>query len=238
VRGMEDNLVLLSGGLDSAVNFLLALERGGVALAVTVDYGQRAAARETEKARLLCREHGVRHRVIGARWLGKLSGDALTTPGMPLPVVRREDIRRTSRPVRTPGVVWVPNRNGLLVNIGACLAEGLGIPWVVMGLNAEEGEVFPDNSAGFVREVNRALSYSTLSRVRLRSFTINWDKREILRVAIAMGLPLGSLWSCYNGGEFMCGECESCARLLAAAADIGEMERLRGLFVSRVGRGG
>lgn len=232
------NLVLLSGGLDSAVNLLLAKKRGGVALAVTVDYGQRAAARELEKARSLCREEGVRHRVVRCRWLGEYSNDALTTPERPLPRPREGEAHHGQRPGRLPGAVWVPNRNGLLVNIGACIAEALGIPWVVMGLNAEEGEVFPDNSAGFVREVNRALSYSTLTRVRLRSFTIKCDKREILRMALDLRLPLDLLWSCYNGGEFMCGECESCARLLAAAADIGEIDRFQGLFVSRVRRRG
>lgn len=232
------NLVLLSGGLDSAVNLLLAKERGGVALAVTVDYGQRAAARELEKARALCRTEGVRHRVVRCRWVGEYSEDALTTPQRPLPRPRGDEINHVRQQGRFPGSVWVPNRNGLLVNVGACIAEALGIPWVVMGLNAEEGEVFPDNSAGFVREVNRALSYSTLTRVRLRSFTIKCDKREILSMALKLGLPLDRLWSCYNGEEFMCGECESCARLLAAAADIGEIESLRGLFVSRVRRRG
>jgi 7-cyano-7-deazaguanine synthase len=117
-----------------------------------------------------------------------------------------------------------------MVNMGACVAESLGLPWVVMGLNAEEGATFPDNSPGFVKKVNRALAYSTLSGVRLRSFTIKWNKMDILREAMARDLDFHSIWSCYNGEELMCGSCESCARLIAAARSLGAMDRLDGLF--------
>lgn len=227
------NLVLLSAGLDSAVNFLIALERGGVEVAVTVDYGQRAAPREVKKASALCEQHGVRHMVLDASWLGALSHDALTTPQTPLPEVGAAELGDAARAGETMRAVWVPNRNGLLANMGACVAEALGLRWVVMGLNADEGSTFPDNTPGFVREVNRALGYSTLSRVRLRSFTLKWDKMVIIREAIARELDFHNVWSCYNGEELMCGSCESCARLLAAAEALRCSSRLKGLFENR-----
>lgn len=226
------NLVLLSAGLDSAVNLLIALERGGVGLAVTVDYGQRAAGREMERARALCDTYGVPHQGLDATWLAGFSRDALTTPQTTLPRVKPGQLGDALLMRETMRAVWVPNRNGLLVNMGACAAEALGMRWVVMGLNAEEGATFPDNSAAFVREANRALGYSTLSRVRLRSFTISWDKVEILRYATAHELDFRYLWSCYNGEELMCGSCESCARLLASARRLGVADRLKGLFAT------
>ncbi len=224
------NLVLLSAGLDSAVNLLVARERGGVGMAVTVDYGQRAARREVERSRALCDSRGIEHVVVEAPWLGELSRDSLTTPRAPLPRVERGRLGDISRSLEAMRAVWVPNRNGLLVNIGACAAEAVGMKWVVMGLNAEEGSVFPDNSLGFLKEANHALACSTLSRVRLRSFTVRWDKMAILREAMARELDFHDIWSCYNGGELMCGSCESCARLLAAAERLRLTERLEGLF--------
>jgi len=229
-RGSE-YLVLLSGGLDSAVNLLLALRRGRVALALTVDYGQRAARKEVESAGALCQAYGVRHEVLGASWVAKFSGDALTTPEIPLP--RPEEGLEGPGWGRAADAVWVPNRNGLLVNMGACLAEALGIPYLVMGLNAEEGASFPDNSPGFVRETNRALGYSTRKRVRLRCFTLHWEKREIMRAALELGLPLELTWPCYNGGDLWCGKCESCLRFRRAAKALGQERMVEGLFLPR-----
>ncbi len=224
------NLVLLSAGLDSAVNLLIALETGGVEAAITVNYGQRAARREVEKARALCLQHSVKHTVLDATWIAGISGDALTTPQMEVPVVEPDQLADAMHLAHTMQAVWVPNRNGLLVNMGACMAEALGVPWVVMGLNAEEGATFPDNSPGFVRECNRALGYSTIDRVRLRSFTMKWDKLAIMREAVARELDFHNIWSCYNGGELMCGSCESCVRLLTAARKLQALRRLDGLF--------
>ncbi len=228
---MGKNVVMLSGGLDSAVNFLMALDKGGVEAAVTVDYGQRAAARESERAASICAAHGVRHLVLGARWLGELSSDALTTQGEGPPEVGPCELDDPHASRERARAVWVPNRNGLLAAMGACVAESLGAPWVVMGMNAEEAAAFPDNSNAFLRETNRALGYSTMGRVRLRSFTIEWDKMDILREAIARELDFRLIWSCYNGEDSMCGRCESCARLRRAAVRLGVMGRLKNLFV-------
>lgn len=227
---MDSNVVLLSAGIDSAVNFLIARDEGGVGAAVTVYYGQRSARREVEKSRALCERYKVRHLVLEELWLGEISKDSLTTLDVPVPEVKPEQLGDRALADRNMRSVWVPNRNGLLVNMGACVAEALGLPWVVMGLNAEEGSAFPDNSPGFVKKINKALAYSTLSGVRLRSFTIKWNKVDIFREAMARDLDFRSIWSCYNGEEFMCGSCESCARLIAAAKKAGASDRLDGLF--------
>jgi 7-cyano-7-deazaguanine synthase len=227
---MASNLVLLSSGLDSAVNLLMAREQGGVGAAVTVDFGQRAARREVEKAAGLCRQYQVRHIVLEALWLGEVSGDALTTGKKIPPNIEPGELDDDASTRASMREVWVPNRNGLLANIGACLAEAMQLPWVVMGLNAEEGATFPDNSPGFVEEVNRLFAYSTLSGVRLRSFTMDWDKVDIMRTAIQRDLDFHLLWPCYNGETLMCGTCESCARFIRAASNIGVENRLQGLF--------
>lgn len=224
---MAENVVLLSAGLDSVANFLLSLRHGGVAAAVTVDYGQRAAKREVERAERLCSLHGVEHIVVEAAWLGKISSDALTDPGRPLPAVKPEELGGEGDAWRA---VWVPNRNGFLANVGACVAEARGVPWVVIGLNAEEGAVFPDNSPRFVEEAGRFFALSTLSGVRLRSFTQDLDKKEILSILIEWGVDLDLIWSCYNGGSLMCGRCESCARLLRAGALLGIGDKLKPYF--------
>jgi 7-cyano-7-deazaguanine synthase len=102
------------------------------------------------------------------------------------------------------------------VNVAAAYAESLGAGEVVAGFNREEARTFPDNSAAFMRRATAALALSTRSGVRLVSPTARLTKTGIVRLGMRLGAPLGSVWSCYEGGTRMCGSCESCARLVRA----------------------
>ncbi|GAW94238.1 7-cyano-7-deazaguanine synthase QueC [Calderihabitans maritimus] len=213
-------VVLLSGGLDSAVSMAMALEEMKVKKALTFDYGQRAALREIESARALCRHYGVSHQVIELKWLAALGGSALVDRSRPVPEVAPEDLEE--RADETAVQVWVPNRNGLFINIGACFAEALDCSLVVAGFNREEAQSFPDNSAAFVEAANRCLRFSTLNGVTVKSYTQDMSKREIVQMGRKLNLPFEYIWSCYYGGEKMCGRCESCQRLMRA---LGEKDR-------------
>jgi 7-cyano-7-deazaguanine synthase len=125
--------------------------------------------------------------------------------------------------------VWVPNRNGVLLNVAAAYAERRGCDVVVTGFNREEADDFPDNRADYVSAVNAALLFSTRNGVRVVSFTQDLDKRGIIEMGAALRAPLSLVWSCYDGGESMCGRCASCARLKAAldAVDAGSRPAIR-----------
>ncbi|UCE26573.1 MAG: 7-cyano-7-deazaguanine synthase, partial [Candidatus Coatesbacteria bacterium] len=142
------SVVLLSGGLDSAVNLAEAAARTKPALALTFDYGQRAAPREAEAAAELAKHYNVLHKVIELPWFTELLPPAVA-PGGPADA----DV--------TDEAVWVPNRNGVFVAVGAAHAEALGASLLVTGFNAEEATAFPDNSAEYINAANRALVYST-----------------------------------------------------------------------------
>jgi 7-cyano-7-deazaguanine synthase len=218
-------VVLLSGGLDSAVNLKLAQNETGVALALTFDYGQRAARREGAAAALMCRQLGVAHQLISLPWLAEICGTALVNEQAPMPRLRPEELdEHRVESGETAAAVWVPNRNGVFVNIGAAFAESLGAEEVVAGFNAEEAATFPDNSAEFVAAANGALALSTKSGARLLSYTQDLTKLEIVRMGRAVGAPIDCVWSCYRGGGEECWECESCARLERALREAGEWE--------------
>jgi 7-cyano-7-deazaguanine synthase len=203
-------VALLSGGLDSTVACTLAIGTGGgVALALTFDYGQRAARREVEAARAIAAYLGVPHRTIALPFLGEITRTALVAGAIPHPSAADLDSPRARE---TAKAVWVPNRNGVLVNIAAAFAESLGAERVVVGFNREEAATFPDNSEGFAAAATAALAFSTLSKVRLDAPTGAMTKREIVRAGRAAGAPLDLIWSCYEGGERPCGACESCLR--------------------------
>jgi 7-cyano-7-deazaguanine synthase len=218
-------VVLLSGGLDSAVNLVRAKEEVGVALALTFDYGQRAAAKEVAAAAAMAAAVEARHRVVALPWLAEICRTSLVNPKVGVPELQAEQLgeeRVTSG--ETARAVWVPNRNGVFLNLAAAFAESLGAELVVAGFNAEEAATFPDNSAAFVAAATAALALSTATRVRVVSYTQALDKAAIVRLGREIGAPLPLVWSCYHGGAEPCGRCESCARLERALRAAGAWE--------------
>jgi 7-cyano-7-deazaguanine synthase len=218
------SLILLSGGLDSAANLALARENGSaVALALTFDYGQRAARREAAAAQALCAYYDVPHELMSAEWLGKLGGSALTDSKMTMPKLSSDVLDDRTTTEKSAKKVWVPNRNGVLIHVAAAVAESRGIKRVLVGFNAEEAATFPDNSAEYMRQVTKALSFSTANQVEAFSYTVEMNKRQI--VARLRGLsrefPFEKLWSCYFDGSLPCGECESCQRRRRATGEGG-----------------
>ena len=179
-------------------------------LALTLDYGQRAARREIAAAGRIAARGNVEHLVIRLPWL---AGGALTDRGRPLP---RPDLRRAADVRASARAVWVPNRNGVFIAVAASVAERRGADAVIVGFNREEASTFPDNSAAFLRATNRALAFSTANRLRVVGPTAAWDKARIVREARLRGFDLSGIWPCYGGGRRWCRRCESCLRALRA----------------------
>lgn len=216
---MPRSIVLLSGGLDSAVSLAHARRESEVALCLTFNYGQHAAPKEIEAAANLAAYYHLRHQVVDLPFLGEITGTALVRSETVLP---EPELALLDDPVAAGACasqVWVPNRNGLFINIAAAFAESYGAGLVVCGFNREEAATFPDNSAGFVRAANSALSYSTLNQVKVVSYTQLLSKADIVRLGMRCRVPFQYLWSCYRGGEKMCGRCESCLRFKRAAQE-------------------
>ena len=201
-------VAILSGGLDSTVSLAVAARKMEVALALTFDYGQRAARREREASARIAKHYRIPHRVIAIPWLAALTRTALVDRKAALP--RHEMSERSAR------AVWVPNRNGVFIEIAAAHAESAGATRLVTGFNREEAATFPDNSKAYVGAVNRSLAFSTANGVRVVSFTIDLDKRAIVRLGRRLRAPLEHIWPCYEGGRAWCGSCESCLRSLRA----------------------
>jgi len=208
-------VALVSGGLDSVVSLALALPTHDVRLVLFFDYGQRA--RESERASVLnvVSYYGLPFREVDVSWL-----ESLSPAGM----------RAASGVVDDGGLwglenVWIPNRNGVFINIGAAFAESYGCEAVITGFNRDEAEEFPDNSRAFVERASDALALSTRSGVAVKSFTLDFGKREIILEGMDAGAPLSVIWSCYRSGEKMCGRCASCSRLKGALDAVPEEKR-------------
>jgi len=217
-------IVLLSGGLDSAVCLAMTLERMNVACSLTFTYGQRSRDKEVDAASRLSRHYGIFHEIIDLPWLARVSQSALQAHANPLPQPDPSLLDDLESSKRSAESVWVPNRNGVFVHVAAALAEARSYPFIVAGFNAEEAASFPDNSVDFVHAMNRCLSFSTLSKVCLLSFTLKMKKEAIVRMAETLGVPLELSWSCYEGKDKPCRSCESCLRRARAFQLAGVLE--------------
>lgn len=211
------SVVLLSGGLDSSVCLAYAVTESKVDLALTFNYGQRAAEKEILAAARLAKYYNVKHLVIDLPWLAGITSTALMGDSqVELPEPTDSELDDFQAANNTAAAVWVPNRNGLFVNIGACYAESLDCRQVITGFNREEAVTFPDNTPEFVQAASVAMSFSTANQVKVLSYTGRLDKSEIVALGQRLGLPWKLIWSCYRNQEKMCGKCESCKRLIRA----------------------
>jgi 7-cyano-7-deazaguanine synthase len=215
---MTTAIALLSGGLDSGTALALWREGGGgIALALTADYGQRAAVAELRAARALAQRFGVRHECVELPWLGALArraGSALVAGGGALPQ------RTPQHPgdAASAAAVWVPARNVVLLAVAAAHAEAHGADCALAGFNREEAATFLDNGAEFVAAMNAALGLGTRNAVEVASPTQDLDKAAIAAAARRLGFARGDFWSCYGAGPAPCEACESCARSAVAWA--------------------
>ena len=211
-------VVLLSGGLDSAVFLAMAVVDRDPVVSLTFDYGQRCAAPEVAAARNLTRFFGVEFQLVSLPFLGDwASVSSLVDTSVTVPHGR--EALEGRRDLNTPDSVWIPNRNGLFINAAAALAEARGLESVMIGINAEEGEDFPDNTMEYLERVNRSLAFSTLNKVTVEAPTGRFRKREIVQLGARLGVDFSLIYSCYRGTLQMCGTCESCMRTKQALED-------------------
>lgn len=209
---MRSAVVLLSSGLDSAANLCLEDDGFKPAAALTIDYGQKGARRELERAAGLARHFGLPHETFDLRGFLKLVGgkSALLGSG---PIPSPESLDDLSVTTKSAAAVWVPNRNGVMLSIAAAFAESRGLDAVAVGFNAEEAVTFPDNTVDYMSSVTASLRFSTANHVQVVSSTATLNKREIVSRLAGRDFPFELLWSCYEAGELHCGRCESCKRL-------------------------
>lgn len=200
---MRDVVVLLSGGVDSAVVLSWAATPvNRLAGAVFVDYGQPVARQEWAAA---CR---IAHHVGTECMKVTLAAE-----------VALGDCMRIGVGLTGPRIV--PGRNALLLSAGVSWAVQVGATEVWYGANADDARDYPDCRATFIRAFD-AMS-RTAYGVGVRAPLLTLYKGHIVRSATQRKLPLDLLWSCYESTtDEPCGRCNSCVARNEALLPVGE----------------
>lgn len=207
---MTKSIVLLSGGLDSLVTLGYSKKHTdyNVELALTFDYGQKSSQAEIEYSKKIAEYYNIEHKIISLDWLKEITQTAL---------VADTKVPETSLYTKeSAALVWVPNRNALFLNIAAAFCDSYGYKYILYGANKEEGSTFPDNTEEFRASITEVFKTSTLVHPKVAAPLINYNKNDIVRIAVEDGVPLEYVRSCYKSAGKHCGKCESCMHLKAA----------------------
>jgi len=208
---MRDAVVLLSGGLDSATCLAWAIREGFAAHALTVDYGQRHAV-EVSRASAVARDLGAAsHRILPLD-LTFLAGSALTDRTVNVPKGRGEREIGAGVPA-----TYVPARNTVFLALAMAWAESLAASDLVIGVNAVDYSGYPDCRPEYLHAFAALAGLGTKTGVggtawRIHAPLVALSKAEIVRRAVAWGVPYASTVSCYDPGRAgeACGRCDAC----------------------------
>ncbi|TKR30271.1 7-cyano-7-deazaguanine synthase [Luteimonas gilva] len=184
-----NELLLLSGGIDSTA--IAVLKRPAIAL--TVDYGQRAAPGEITAAKAICTELGISHVVLAVP-LSSI-GQGLMAGGTRSVLSEREEF-------------W-PFRNQLLLTIGAMYAASNSLTRVLIGTVATDVR-HRDGSRSFLRAMHELIS-SQEGGIEIQAPGINEDTLSLVRRAQVPASVLGWTHSCH-AGSLACGACPGCVK--------------------------
>lgn len=226
---VNKSIILLSGGLDSVVSLAYLKDEYNVSFALTFDYGQKAFEKEAQAAKNICSYYGIEHKVIKLDWLSEITRTSLVSEEN-IPELPIEDLDKIELAEDTAKAVWVPNRNGLFVNIAACFADSYGFNHIIIGANKEEAATFKDNGIEFINAVNSSFANSVNQPVNLIAPLIDFDKNKIVEIAIEKNVPFEFIRSCYRSMEKHCGVCESCNRLKRALIANNRQDLINSLF--------
>lgn len=224
------SIILLSGGLDSVISLTTQKNALNITLALTFDYGQRARNKEIIAAKALCEYFNIEHKVIKLDFLEQITQTTLVNTENDLPALKTTELDDMEECTNSAKNVWVPNRNGLFLNIAASFADSYGFTHILFGANKEEGTTFPDNTQDFIDRINESFEYSTLVKPKVIAPLINLTKKEIIEAGIKSRAPFELVRSCYTDEEKHCGNCESCLRLKRALQQNQQDDLIKKIF--------
>jgi 7-cyano-7-deazaguanine synthase len=203
-------VVLVSGGMDSAVVLAIAREAGFAPHALSVRYGQRHTS-ELDAAERVARALGaVAHKTVNVD-LRSIGGSALTDD---IDVPTDADGHVIGEGIPS---TYVPARNTIMLSVALGWAEVLGARDLFCGVNAVDYSGYPDCRPAFIEAFERLANLATKAGVegqglRVHAPLMAMSKADIVREGVRLGVDFGATVSCYQADDQgrACGRCDAC----------------------------
>lgn len=201
-------IVLVSGGMDSAVTLALAKDQGFRCLALTFRYGQRHKV-ELEAAKRVVKAMGAGdHRVINLD--PAAFGQSALTGDVPVPK------HRTIKPGEIPAT-YVPARNTIFLAYALGLLDSEGADAIFIGVNALDYSGYPDCRPEYIAVFQRLANLATRrgvegAKIVIHAPLIEMSKAGIVREGIRLKVDFAPTVSCYDPDTEgrACGACDAC----------------------------
>ncbi|TXI44529.1 MAG: 7-cyano-7-deazaguanine synthase QueC [Lysobacter sp.] len=208
---MKPAVVLVSGGMDSAVVLAIARERGFAPHALSVRYGQRHTSELDAAARVASALGAAAHKIVHVD-LRSLGGSALTDDGIDVPVDSDGHVIGVGIPS-----TYVPARNTIMLSVALGWAEVLGATDLFCGVNAVDYSGYPDCRPEFIATFESLANLATKAGVEGAGFRVHaplmrMSKGDIVREGLRLGVDFAQTVSCYQADADgrACGHCDAC----------------------------
>lgn len=196
---MKKTILLLSGGLDSAVTLAYLKNLNIDIHAIHFNYWQKHGI-EIRSAEKIADKYNIPFDVIN---LPILHGSSLTDYLTEIPKDRKEmkDIPST----------YVPARNIIFLSFALNIAMAEKAQFVATGVNAIDYSGYPDCRPEFLDAFQKVIDTGTNSDIRIVAPLVNLSKDQIIKMGSELGVDFSMTHSCYDPIDGKaCGHCDSC----------------------------
>ena len=204
-------VVLVSGGMDSAVVAAIARAQGFEVYALSVAYGQRHLSELAAAQRVALMTGATQHKTVDVD-LRSIGGSALTDD-IDVPTDDDGHLIGTGDIPNT----YVPARNTIMLSVALGWAEVLGAKDIFCGVNAVDYSGYPDCRPAFIEAFERLANLATKAGVeegglRVQAPLMAMTKADIVREGVRLGVDFSQTVSCYQADAEgrACGHCDAC----------------------------
>jgi 7-cyano-7-deazaguanine synthase len=190
--------LLLSGGMDSVA--IAWWKRPD--MAITIDYGQKAARAEETASAAVCSALNIRHVIVRVDCSSLGSGD----------------MALTQADAAAPTSDWWPFRNQMLVTLAGMKAISLGVTTLMIGSVASDSS-HVDGTPEFVARMASLMAFQE-GGLRVQAPAIAMTTAQLIRTS---GVPPSLMaWahSCHKG-NVPCYSCRGCNKYLETYEEVG-----------------
>jgi 7-cyano-7-deazaguanine synthase len=209
MKADKEAVLLCSGGLDSTTLAFWLTREGINYIPLFINYSQHCANTELETVQTVL-PPSVRSDL-------KTIDIADVYRGTASRLISEPDL--WNEPVEDNDL-YLPYRNILFLSVGAAYAQARGINQVYSAfINSNHAKEIDCSAEFFHRLTTLMAEYGSVEiRMPFRDFS----KRQVVELAIQLGVPIGATYSCQASSTISCGACPNCVERLAALQAAGK----------------